>query len=53
MKESSPKDLENDLKEHIRNLNKCMYIQLLWLVDRWYPFYSKYDDHLPKQYTGQ
>ena len=51
IRKSLDKDLENDLVEHIYNLNIYMYIYLLWLLKRWRPLYSKYDEHLPKTYT--
>ena len=45
------KDLENELIGLLRR-NAYMFIYFRWLLYRWYPLYSNYDDHLPKKYTG-
>ena len=45
IKKSLSKDIENELIKLLRT-NAYMYIYLLWLLYRWRPLYSKYDDHL-------
>ena len=47
---SLPKDIEDDLIGLLRK-NAHMFIHLGKLLYRGYPLYSKYDEHLPKNYT--
>ena len=49
IKRSLSKDLENYLIELLRK-NAYMFIYFCWLLYRWYPLFSKYDDHLLKKY---
>ena len=44
------KDMEDDLVGLLRE-DAYMYIHFCRMLYRWYPLYSKYDDHLPKKYT--
>ena len=50
IKKSLPKDKGNALIGILRK-NAYMFINFGWLLHRWYPLYSKYDDHLPRTYT--
>ena len=43
-------DIENALIGILRK-NAYMFMYFGWLLHRWYPLYSKYDDHLPRKYT--
>ena len=50
IKKTVSKDMQDALVELLRK-NAYMYIYLGWLLYRWRPLYSKYDDHLPKIYA--
>ena len=52
IKKSLPKDIQNPLIGILRK-NAYMFIYFGWLLHRWYPLYSKYDDHLLRKYTDQ
>ena len=50
IKKTVSKDMQNVLVDLLRK-NAYMYIYLGWLLNRWRPLYSKYEDHLPKKYA--
>ena len=50
IKKAVSKDTQDGLVELLRK-NAYMYIYLGWLLYRWRPLYSTYDDHLPTKYA--
>ena len=50
LKKTVSKDMQNGLVALLRK-NAYIDIYLGWLLSRWRPFYSKYDDHLPTKYA--
>ena len=53
IKKQLSQDVENALVNHIYNKDVYMYIYLCWLLNRWYPMYAQYVDHLPRKFSEE